>query len=488
MLRRKLKLCGLGLLVSSIMFPGTATVATGLLVIAHDSWSGLLNRDGVHSLLFGTAIGAFACSLFLPVTMRYGRADGAVPSSYGELEGELAHLRARVEACCPPGGDGAFAEVRRSVELLDRDFVSPARVGLRWLLGTGYVDLWRRLHDLERALLKVEPAAEVVGEALRDRLRLESSAIPQAQLLIADLRRAVAVVSPAAADYMGAADQAGARPGHPAPPPARPVQAGGSGSAPKKLRQLLARGPRHEPAGPPPPVAPGREAQDAARAVLAQVRGAIADYRDDRRSALVRGRNNLFATVIFTGVTSYVLLAIVVIRDADATEIAAAATFYLVGAIVGLFKQLRDASAADTVLEEDYGLAAARLIHTPLFSGLAALGGVVATTMLATIVPTPGTPATTRAASGTTITTAALTRASSSAAPAKTPSTKPPSVVPLSAIFDLGKNPAGIIIAAIFGLTPNLLIVRLQRQVEQYKADLKSSSPGEGPPPPPPPR
>ena len=34
----------------------------------------------------------------------------------------------------------------------------------------------------------------------------------------------------------------------------------------------------------------------------------------------------------------------------------------------------------------------------------------------------------------------------------------------------------GLIVAAVFGLTPNLLIGVLQKQSEQYKTDLKSTA------------
>jgi len=36
----------------------------------------------------------------------------------------------------------------------------------------------------------------------------------------------------------------------------------------------------------------------------------------------------------------------------------------------------------DTTTEEDFGLSVARLLHTPLFSGLAAIGGVIFAAML----------------------------------------------------------------------------------------------------------
>jgi hypothetical protein len=50
----------------------------------------------------------------------------------------------------------------------------------------------------------------------------------------------------------------------------------------------------------------------------------------------------------------------------------------------------------------------------------------------------------------------------------------------LEAIFDLKKNMVGLFVAAVFGLAPGMLFVRLQQQADRYKADLKSSQSTEG--------
>jgi hypothetical protein len=67
-------------------------------------------------------------------------------------------------------------------------------------------------------------------------------------------------------------------------------------------------------------------------------------------------------------------------------------------------------------------------------------------------------------------------------APAVAAAVKPPSeqIPPLDNIFDLDKNLIGLLVAAVFGLTPGLLFDRLQQQADKYKADLKSSQATEG--------
>jgi hypothetical protein len=151
-----------------------------------------------------------------------------------------------------------------------------------------------------------------------------------------------------------------------------------------------------------------------------------------------------------------------------------------VGAIVGLFNRLGADSEAESAVD-DYGLARARLVHTPLFCGLAAVGGVVITALLpvvlnvaavtpraATASPTAVSAPARQATGNPTLTTGAAATAAATADSGQ----EAPSLV---AIFDLQRHPFGLVIAAIFGLTPRLLIRRLQEQTDRYKADLRST-------------
>ena len=159
------------------------------------------------------------------------------------------------------------------------------------------------------------------------------------------------------------------------------------------------------------------------------------------------------------------------IWGANRSAILAAAAFYLIGATVGLFRQLQLASSATTT-QEDYGLESMRLIQTPLFSGLAAVGGVVLLSIVPALTPpvttsSPSKPAASSPGGTTTTTTAAQ--------PAATSTNTIPS---LDSIFDLTSNEKGLVIAAIFGLTPTLLVARLRAQSEGLKSGLKSSELG----------
>jgi len=69
----------------------------------------------------------------------------------------------------------------------------------------------------------------------------------------------------------------------------------------------------------------------------------------------------------------------------------------------------------------------------------------------------------------------AKTSADNQASPKVTTAPSQTLVRQLEDIFDLHKNIIGLLMAAVFGLTPGLLFERLQQQAEKYKSDLKSS-------------
>jgi hypothetical protein len=182
-----------------------------------------------------------------------------------------------------------------------------------------------------------------------------------------------------------------------------------------------------------------------AREKLRHVKHAINQFRDERRRGLVHARNRLTKTVTVTGLVIFLIVALAVLLCVQRGYIVAAAAFYLVGAIVGLFNQLYLEGGTETATE-DYGLASARLFHTPMISGLAALGGVLIIPMFSVLV-------------------------NSSIHGKSTVG----DVLDLTKLLNLTGQPFSIVLAAIFGLSPTILISRLQQEAEQYKADLKGT-------------
>jgi hypothetical protein len=108
-----------------------------------------------------------------------------------------------------------------------------------------------------------------------------------------------------------------------------------------------------------------------------------------------------------------------------------------------LFVRLRLEGRAETAVD-DYGLFEARLLHTPLLSGLAGVAGVFIFAVAPSIFGTN----------------AAANQAAA---------------VSLSQVFDLATNTRGLIAAAIFGLTPELLIKWLGSQADGIKGQLEAS-------------
>ena len=391
-----------------IVFPGAAAIAASVVYLMPPALTDP-RSNGVLAILAGAAFGilVWACSALL--LRHLSRADGANPCVHGELVRKYLSVRARLDtvATGPEAAAAATREAALQLESVPADLGlvdSEGMVGSRWPLGFGYTSVWRRLHRAEECLIVVEPVAAVIGSALQDELRLQGARMPMGASLLAKVRQAMVMVDAESCRYLDHAVRA-------------------------------ADG----------PAAANAEAE--ARVVIRQVRHAINEFRDDRRDGLIRARNNLLGTAVYTSLIAFLLLGLAMAAGTTQRIVTAASAYFLVGAAVGLFRHLRSASARDTEMEEDYGLATARLIQRPLFSGLAAVGGVILTALLPRLTPSGS------------------------------PGTGP--LTTLDQIFNLSAHPEYLVVAAVFGLTPTLLMAGLQRQAESYKADLKSSEPAE---------
>jgi hypothetical protein len=407
-------------------------VAASAAYLAAPTWRGWADDTGPHALIVGTTTGLAFWLLASCFCVRYALPESSNPAAYKQLTGEYTRIRARVGATAIVG-DPSHAEATAELDEagIELGLTEPSDPSSDWMLATGYPAVWNRLHRADECLFDLECAAMVIGYALYDELRLLGARIPEKEELLSKLRIAVVALEPAAGRYLYQAIAL------PVSAPGRVLRSmQGSGSADKGVH-LRVRG--H--------VVLGAQRECLPRAALRQVRHSINEYRDDRREGLVRARNNLFTTVLYTGITAYLVLALALMESVSRSVLAAALTYYLVGATVGLFRHLRSASARDAIIEDDYGLSTVRLLQLPLFCGIAGVAGVALTALLPALVPTLHGRAT---------------------------------QVPAAAeIYNLGENPTYLVIAAVFGLTPNLLIRRLDQQAESYKADLKSSEAAE---------
>lgn len=378
---------------------------------------------------------------------------------------------------------------------------------LRWIAGTGYLAAWSLVHRAEEALIMLEPREEVIREALNDELSLEGSDMETSNIALNKLRRAVANLSASATMYLdqqpvkvmgqngdatdGASPAQGTGPvdhtPHGAPGAtvdsspatngmpagttpgtipaltggARQVKAGdfvapAASETPMALDVEPSSATARETLVPKDgrPVAPsGRQVIDVtteleARSALREVRRTINEFRKGLWEGLVTIRNQLIGTTIITGLPAYVMLCIAIIAGAPQASIMAATIFYTVGALTGLFGRLYIESKTDTAAD-DYDLTLARIVVTPVLAGLAAVGGVLLTTMLSlTVLKSP-----------------ALQTSNQQ--------------LGLGVIYNLNSNTFGIIIAAIFGLTPNLFINILQDKAKDLTDQLQKSTASE---------
>ena len=125
---------------------------------------------------------------------------------------------------------------------------------------------------------------------------------------------------------------------------------------------------------------------------------------------------------------------------------------YLVAALAGLVNRLRIESSRSSAIE-DFGLHFARLIATPLLSGLAGVAGVylVAMTPELLMILARRRPRRAKRCHG-------------------RPARPRPDLRPRT-------NQSALLVAAVFGLVPAQLFSGLQRQADRFQVDLEKSAP-----------
>jgi hypothetical protein len=381
----------------------------------------LLGQSAPYAIGMGLVITTVAWLAVGFVFTQYARIDHAQPRNYAELVDRFKMLAADVEVFASDTHvnrlqneehDNALVargQLRDVVPTIARtlglEAGTPPASGRRWALRSGYVDLWNTLNRAEEALIELNSDPNVIAAALHDKRRLEGSAIGNAKHFAEDIDDAIATLRDAGADV---------------------------------------------------------KARVEARRKLRDIRQEINNYRNANYDQMLDARHQLLSRMVFTGVVADLILVLALVMGVDQTLVLGASAFYLVGAVIGLFSRLyAESSTSSTV--DDYGLVDARLLVTPLISGLAAVAGVALSAMLLL----PGSdilaPATVDD-TGKTVNIASEVRT-------------PPE---LSEIFDLDANPGGLVIAAVFGLTPGLLLERLKSEAEKYKSNLQTSSASDG--------
>ena len=413
-----------------------------------------------YAPLYGSIVASIATALFALLRCGFATAEMANMRSYGQLKSRQNELKAclGIEDRLDGYGSPAFiplSKMKQATEMASSDRCSESALreayaaygdvcynlnyshsGLQWQFCTGYVNTWTSIHRAEEALIEVLPIPTIVEQALHDQQAIENSAISNCDGLLEKLIQAVKDLDPGASVYFKE---------HQPDKNYAELQ-----QALKKQMDMLdklvdAFNRKH----PDDKVAKedlqhttlDAQGERRARGVLREVRNRLNAYRDNLWEGLVRARGNLLIAIAITGAITHVLLCMVILLDspiASNKEVLIAATaFYLVGAVAGLFGRFYAESNSDHS-NNDYGLFTARLIATPLLSGLAGIGGVLITVVL--------------------------------------PVLSGQKIPGLNEIFTL--NSEYLFAAIVFGFTPNLLIKSLQQRAQKYTDDLASSKPG----------
>lgn len=306
---------------------------------------------------------------------------------------------------------------------------------LRFVMGNGYLRAWHYVLRAEEALLNVVPRDMVVREALHDEAAIDGSDIAGRDLILGNIKRAVKILDPEMGRYLKSLREQDCD----------PCAADGEDQArPAPAFTKGATADHHQSGAAARAKTPDIVKVIAARNALRDARQTLDDFRIGQWDGLVRLRNQTFATAMLTGIFTYVLLCVAIIAGVGIVAMKTAAAYYLVGAIVGLFSRLYTEGQSDSAID-DYGLTVARVMITPVISGLAAIAGVMVVAFLSlNLFNTPG--------------------------------TKPGELPGLDVIYNLSANPQGILIAAIFGLTPNLLVNTLQQRANDVTSKLKNSA------------
>jgi len=451
-------------ILTGVMIP---IVSSAILVIIYLSFPDLvvdlspvvrLDSHSAWHILFLAHFVTIALWLIVAlVGYPFASAQSANPGSYGLLKGSLCHIRAKL------GIDGTDHDLRMlekkcedikeaidQIRKIDKPlkYINDERIraalttalasyidirkmlynsptGLLWACGSGYCTAWRLVHQAEEAIIEFDSIQEIIYGAMRDKMALQGSEISTKDELLDTLIQAVMVLQPAAGVYLKEHQ-----------PDKNNITL--ADLKERAFEEFLSRQGISQQQD---SFDTSDEAKATARSALRRVKRALNTLQDRGWEGLLRARNRLLAAIAITGVVTHAMLCISILTaHSNNSPIIAATAFYLVGAVSGLFGRFYQESLTGSAVD-DFGFSTTRLVATPLLSGLAGIGGVL---VLLTLTALGG---------------SALNN--SNVQPA------------LAQIFEV--KPQSLLMAAVFGLTPNLLIKGLQNTARKYESAIQSS-------------
>ena len=196
------------LLATAAVIPITA--AGGTVIHYLYPWGGnapVPPQEPADALLAGVLTALITWLLAALLYYRYTTAERANTRMYSEQCARLQRLNTRLGQL-PASAAPTIAN--QEAQAIQTDLASP---GLQWVLATGYINVWQRIHRAEEALIDVEPIESVIGGALYDEERLRGSTMDNRDALLARLRQAVRDLSPPATVYLAQQPPAVVAPG-----------------------------------------------------------------------------------------------------------------------------------------------------------------------------------------------------------------------------------------------------------------------------------
>lgn len=436
-------------------FAVVPTVAAALTVAIFLAES---NVPGAYIVIWGMlATLAVWLLISIPMSLLTSR-DRVNARSFGLLISRLNQLETRLNVIQNRNPDldkleeyqeVALEEAYNNFQELDT-MVYESTSRLPWVLGLGYVVAWFRIHRAEEALIDIEPVEMVIRGAYHDKMAITDSQMSNSSDLLNQLRTAVKALDPAMGDVFRTGDTSSQE--------TEQLQdlLDNVQQLEKDMQQLgqdvqliaknsggkLDDNQAHKKA-PDQPGTKGPSPESEARLTIREIRQTLNEFRDHQWEGLIRARNRLMSGIFVTGLVTFLLLCIALLSASSGSSgsqsghaLLAAAAFYVVGAIAGLFGTIyRESTMSSGV--DDYGLSLARLIGTPMLSGLAGVGGAFLYSVLIL-------------------------------------QTTPSASLTISSIFTLSRLDY-LIAAIIFGFAPNLIIKGLAQQSNKYISALQSS-------------
>jgi len=378
--------------------------------------------DTVIPLLVGTVLTLVLWSILALLLRPLTAVDRASEKSYYALLDHLSTLNYYI--------DTKTIDTEEVMKNRESFCLALKEKSASWIVGNGYIELWDFMDSAEEALITVAPLEKVIADAVYDEMRLNDSKIVNSEEWVNKLRSAVYELDPNAVNYLKPAVGTQSLVTKAQTQQQTPANNQGGNAG---IQQTGAQTQQQTPATGQGGNA-GTQKDTEARAILRVVRETINDFNTRSWDALISARNQLYSTMTLVGLTVFVFVALAIIFHVNLLHLEAATFYAFIGGLAGLIGRLSIESQSDKTVD-DYRLSLARLLVTPLLSSLAAVLGVLIV--------------------------------------AKT--------TDLNMIYNFNTSMVpSLIIAATFGLSPNLLINQLQKKSEEYKGNLQSTQPTSG--------